>query len=288
MNLSLYTAVSAVRSANTKVEAISNNIANINTVGYKAQRVAFEDLLYEQVNQTEAVNREGRLTPLGYQYGHGVRVNEITRDMKMGNVTETNIPHNIALEGPGMFQLLVSHPEAARLGVSQEAMDEYDNDMYGYVFTRDGNFRIDTRNGYSSLVDPRGYQVSDVYGNPIEFNATVESFRIDRQGRLFLNDDTTPFTQLMLVGFNNPQALHHAGNNIYVEGKMVEGNYRTSIDNPELLQATAFLQGYIESSNVDMTEQMTELITAQRMLQFGARAVQSSDAIMGMANSLRA
>jgi len=287
MSISLYAAASTIRSATTKVDSISNNIANLSTVGYKAQQVSFQDLLYENINQTEKVNLEGRITPLGYQYGHGVRVNGLTQDMSLGALLQTNDPHHLALSGPGMFQLLVPHAEANSLGVSQEAMAAYDHDDYGFVFTRDGNFRIDVREGYSSLVDPRGYQVSDRYGDPIEFTNDVESFRIDEQGSLYINDETTPFTQLMLVNFNNPQSLHHAGNNIYVERQFIEGNYQDVNENPALLQQAKFMQGYVENSNVDIVREMSELITAQRMLQFGARAIQSTDTLMGLANNIR-
>ncbi|OEH85460.1 hypothetical protein BHU72_05075 [Desulfuribacillus stibiiarsenatis] len=287
MNTSLHIAASTMRNANTKVDMLANNLANVNTVGFKAQRASFQDLLYNQINQTEKVNLPGRITPLGFQTGHGVRMNEITRDMRMGNLTETNQQHDIALAGPGMFQLLVPRAEADRLGVNPQAMEAYDNDLYGYVFSRDGNFRVDARNGYNTLVDARGYQVSDRNGNPIEFTKDVKNFTIDKKGNLFINDERLPYTQLMLANFNNPQALEHAGNNIFVERKFVAGNYQNSANNPALLNNTQFQQGYVESSNVDMIQEMTELIATQRMLQFGARAIQSTDTMMGLANSIR-
>lgn len=288
MSTSLHIAFSTMRSAGFKVDQISNNIANINTVGFKANRTSFQDLLYEHMNQTEKVNLPGRITPLGYQYGHGVRVNGVTQDMRPGPLKETNDPYHLALSGPGMFQLLVPMAEATRLGVSSQAMQNYDNENFGYAFTRDGNFRIDVRGeGFSSLVDARGYQVSDRFGNPVEFPGDVRSFRIDSQGNLFFNEEATPFTQLMVANFNNPQALHHAGNNIYVERQFIAGNYQNSNENPQLLTRTQFLQGFIENSNVDIIEEMTQLVAAQRLLQFGARAIQSSDNMMGIANSIR-
>ncbi len=288
MSISLYAAASTLQSAQKKVDTISNNLANISTVGYKAQRANFQDLLHERLEQNEVVNLEGRITPLGLQYGHGVRVNEVTRDMSMGNLTETGDPHHLAISGPGMFQLLVSHEQAQRLGVSQEAMDVYDNDQYGYAFTRDGNFRVDARQGYRTLVDPRGYQLSDIYGNPIEFTEDVESVRVDERGNVYLNEDAVPFTQLMVVNFRNPQSLHHAGNNIYVENNYIVGNYQDALNNPDILREARIQQGFVESSNVDMIREMTELVAAQRMLQFGARAIQSTDTMMGITNTIRA
>ncbi|OEF96796.1 flagellar hook-basal body protein [Desulfuribacillus alkaliarsenatis] len=291
MNLSLHIAASTMRSAGTKVDLISNNIANIDTIGFKASKASFQDLLYERINQTERINLPGRTTPLGFQYGHGVRINGITQDLRPGALKETSNPYDVALTGPGMFQLIVPPAEAERLGVSDEAMGVYaqlfDNEDYGYVFTRDGSFRLDVRGGYSSLVDARGYQVSDRLGNPIEFDFDVESFSIDNQGNLFVNEEAAPHTQLMLANFNNTQALHHAGNNIFVERQFVEGNFQTINDNPDMFQNTQFAQGFIEGSNVDIIEQMTELINAQRMLQFGARAIQSTDTMMGLANTIR-
>lgn len=287
MNVSIYSAGSTMRAAQNKVETVSNNMANISTPGYKAQRVMFEDLLYERMPQTEKVNLNGRVTSLGYQYGHGVKVNEVSNDMTTGSLMRTDYPGDVAIEGSGFFQLIVPNHVADLFGVHEDARANYGNEDHSFVFTRDGSFRIDVREGYSSLVDSRGYQVSDVYGNAVEFDRDVESYRINQEGYLFINGETTPQTQLMLANFRNPQSLHHAGKNIYVERNYMENNYLNNVENPEHFTKTKLAQGFIEGSNVDAVREMTNLIAAQRMLQLGARAVQSADTMLGLATSIR-
>lgn len=263
----LYTAASGMAAQQNNIDVISNNISNVETPGFKKSNTLFKDTLYDAMD----INRP---EPVNLQVGNGVKVGSLDKSFTQGNIHETNNPMDIAIQGAGFFKLQ-----------SGDGIIRY---------TRDGSFKIApqfTPNGIvQRLVTAEGYYVVDRYtGQPLEFNlpyqANPNDVVISQEGFVFINDpngNAIPIGGIDVVQFANPNALEDVGGNMYAlppQGTELTG---------EEMQSTSILkQGYLEGSNVQLFEEMTDLIMAQRAYQLNSRVLQSADEIERLANNVR-
>lgn len=263
---SMYSGVSGMRGFQVKLDVIGNNIANVNTVGFKKDRVMFQDILSQTVGGAgRAVEGElGGVNPK--QIGLGVGISSIDTIHATGSPMTTNRPLDLSIDGDGFF--------AIKTNVDQEVP----------YLTRAGNFSVDA---YGQLVTPQGYFVVDNSGEPIVVSREdYDSFSISNTGEVIgvAADGTSEvITQIGLVVVANPEGLKKLGGSLYelTANAVPDGefpDYTTALD-PET-GAGAIISGQLEMSNVDLTEEFTEMIVAQRGFQANSRIITTSDEIL--------
>ncbi|MEO2076730.1 MAG: flagellar hook-basal body protein [Bacillus sp. (in: firmicutes)] len=257
MNTSLYIATSGLNAFQKKLDTISNNIANAETAGYKRRDASFEENLAVSIKNQQAANKEiGRLTPNGIRVGFGVHVNGTEMFLEQGTPKATDNPLDLMISGTGFFQV----------GKQQGANTEV-------LFTRNGSFqKSPTSNGTYRLVNADGYYLLDQNNKPIELPDGAD-LSVSGAGVISANGQ-----KIGLVDFVNPQKLISDGGNMF----------RFSGNNSEILANTtaSIQQGYIESSNVDLSKEVTDMITTQRGFQFNSRSISFADQMMGIANGI--
>ncbi|GIL16690.1 MAG: flagellar basal body rod protein FlgG [Oligoflexia bacterium] len=257
----LNTAATGMQAQQTNMDVISNNLANSSTVGFKKSRAEFEDLLYQTQKEPGQATGMNSVSPTGVQVGLGVRTAAIQKNFDLGNAIVTKNPLDLQIEGAGFFQLLTPDGQA--------------------VYTRDGQFKRDPA---GTIVDKNGNALqpqitipSDASG--IEITATGE-VRI-LQG---LSDPPRTVGQIDVVNFVNPAGLKAIGKNLFVQ----TGASGQPVSARPGLQGTGFLaQGQVESSNVNIVDEMVNMITAQRTYETNSKAVQAADQMLQTVNSLR-
>lgn len=254
---SMYSAVSGMKGFQTKLDVIGNNIANVNTTGFKAGRVMFADLLSQTIaGGSTPANNLGGTNPR--QIGLGSRVSSIDTLFTDGSLQPTNVPTDLAIQGNGFFVL--TGPGG-------------DNDLY---YTRAGNFTLD-RDGY--LVASNGYKV---YGQTSAIPSDAQSFSISADGTIQYVDNsgnTTSAGQIQLATFSNPAGLKKIGSNLYKFDVNANDGEPTPV-NPGTNGAGQLAVGFLEMSNVDMANEFTEMITAERGFQANSRVITTSDNIL--------
>ncbi len=275
MMRSLWTAASGMRAQQTNVDTIANNLANVNTAGYKTQEASFKSLLYQNLQST-STNNAGENKPVAAEVGLGTRVSAITSMFKQGNLTSTTNPFSMAIEGDGFFSVRSA-----------------DGDV---LYTRDGNLNISPTIQGNMLVTSDGYPVLDQMGNNIYLptNFAAKDMAVSEQGVIgFPGEDgnVRPLVvdgyevRLGLYQFNNPAGLEKTGsNNFAVTVASGDPIAETGAAN---LTSSKVHQFYIEASNVDVANEMVNLIVAQRAYEMNSKAIQATDEMMGQANALR-
>jgi len=275
----LTSGVSALRTFSKGLEVIGNNIANINTTGYKSSQASFAESFSNTLRGSAPSNGSASSQP-GAQVGTGVQLAGITTNFSQGALTSTGVTTDLGISGRGFF--IVNDPTS--------------NVSYA---TRDGSFRIDD-NGY--LVTQAGMRVQGLTGGAagsapaalgdlrigqnMPAGAELQSISIDRQGNLieFYSDGTSATTnKLQLQNFNDTSALMREGNNLYsgleaagpLGGGILAGN-----NDPGEAGLGNVQSGVLESSNVDLTAQFSDLITTQRSFQAGSRLITVSDTVL--------
>ena len=275
MMRSLWTAASGMRAQQVNVDTIANNIANVNTTGYKTQEASFKSLLYQNLQST-STNNVGDLKPVAAEVGLGSRVSAITGIFTQGNLQATTNEFSMAIEGDGFFQIR-----------------NIDGEI---VYTRDGTFNVSPVEGGNLLCTAEGYPVLDQNGNniilPAGYNASDLS--VSPEGVIgFPGEDGNikPLVnngyevQFGIVQFNNPAGLAKVGNNCYAVTE-ASGAPMLETQNPNLTSSKVH-QMYTEGSNVDVANEMVNLIVAQRAYEMNSKAIQASDTMMQQANNLR-
>jgi len=257
-----HAAASGMRAQQKSIDLISNNIANVNTNGFKASRAAFKDLIYSDME----IRRIGELPNL--QVGNGVRVGATMRFLIQGTPVQTGRTLDASITGDGFFAV------AGEDGTLR--------------YTRDGGFNlsvVDTEAGrVNRLVTTDGLFVLNSDGSPVEFASGIDisTIRIALDGTITASNvdgEAVSAGRLSVVGFVNPSGLAAEGDNLFVETPASgEG---VAVEEPEVRQ------GFIEASNVDLADEMTRLIMAQRAYQLSARVLQTADDMESMANNLR-
>ncbi|MCL6611807.1 MAG: flagellar hook-basal body complex protein [Peptococcaceae bacterium] len=245
---SLYSGVSGIRNHQVRMDTLSNNIANVNTTGFKTARANFQDSL----NQ---VLRGGGGSRNPMQAGTGLSTGSIGTNMGQGTLQMTGRTLDLAIQGTGFFRV---------------------TDGTSHYYTRDGAFFIDND---GNIVNSMGLQLEDSTG-PLQFNAGFDpsSITIDKTGLISYTDGGGPQTlQIEIFTFPNPEGLLKAGNSLYEEDPNVSGAAATHTPGTG---AGTVESGYLEMSNTDLSEEFTTMITTQRGYQASARIITVSDTLL--------
>ena len=257
---SLSTAATGMNAQQFMLDTIANNLANVNTTGYKQVRSEFASLAYQDIFTAGTPTSQNTQSPTGLYRGHGVRTVATNRLFTLGNIKSTGNPLDIAVGGDGFFQVQLQNGQIA--------------------YTRDGSFKLD---GQGRIVTSDGYVV--VPNIVIPSDAT--SINIAPNGAVSVtnaNGNTTQVGNITLVKFLNPAGLSSIGDNLYVptpaSGQPIQGV-------PNQDGFGALRQGYLEMSNVNVIQQMVDMINAQRAYEFDARVIQTSDAMLQDAATLK-
>jgi len=249
----IYEAATGLKSQQTRLDTIAANIANINTVGYKSQRVDFKDALYKAMDTPVGNSEAGNL-----RTGSGVLLGATTTDVSEGTVSETGNPLDFALNGKGYFTVQTPTGET--------------------LYTRNGDFQISVENGASYLVTAQGYYVLDSAGKRIQLpQDSTSDISVTESGVLKVEDTT--IADLGITSFPNPDGLDAAGDTCY-RATQVSGTAAPA-------GQVTVKQGRLEQSNVDLAQEMTLLIRSQRAYSLASKALQTADDMKGLANNIR-
>ena len=258
---SLYTAASGMKAQQTNVDTISNNLANVNTAGFKRQIPMFKDLLYVNVKPAGVETNNSVAAPVGIEIGSGSRLSSTTRVFSQGVLEETRGTLDVAIEGEGFFQ--ISMPDGS------------------FAYTRDGHL---LRDADGKLVTAQGYIV-----NPqITLGPDVTDVAIGVDGVISVKNRSNPDTatqvgQLQLWRFINPSGLEALGGNVY---RQSAASGQAVSDNPGRNGVGTLRQGYLERSNVDVVNELVGMIVAQRAYEVNSRAIRASDEMLSIANQI--
>lgn len=258
----LRTAATGMAAQQMNVEVISNNIANMNTIGYKRQRAQFQDLLYQNVERMGAQSSDtGTVVPAGIQVGSGVKTGSVYRLTKQGNMTMTENKYDMAIQGKGYFQILMPTGETA--------------------YTRAGNF---SPNAQGQIVTEDGYVVQPAITVP----AGTIDVSISKTGQVqaFSQGNPTPTVigQLQLSTFVNEAGLEAIGQNLFLE-TAASGPATSAI--PGQPGFGTVLQGWTEASNVDPVSEITSLIVAQRAYEMNSKIITAADSMMSVSSQMK-
>lgn len=258
---SLWTAATGMEAQQLNMDVIANNLANVNTTGFKKSRVDFQDLLYQTIRAAGAPEAEGTRVPTGIQVGLGSRPASVQKIMTQGDVQATGNQLDVVIEGDGFFQVMLP------------------SGTYGY--TRDGSFKID---GDGRLVTSDGYTIWPEITIPRE--ATNVSIGPNGAVSVKVDGETEPreLGDLKLVKFQNPAGLVNVGRNLMAQSA---ASGEPSEDVPGQNGLGTLSQGFLEMSNVKVVEEMVNLIVAQRAYEVNAKSIQTADEMLGIANQLR-
>lgn len=255
----LYSARTGMNGQQTQLDVISNNLANVNTGGFKRSRTQFEDLMYQSMRSVGAETVDGGMVPTGAQVGLGTRVTATQKIFTQGDLTETGNDLDVAIEGDGFFQIIS------------------DGNSY---YTRDGSFK---RNADGYIVNANGDRLQPEFAIPQE----TTSINIDSKGMLVALDQdqqTLGSVQLTLQSFVNPAGLKSLGGNLYVE---TDASGAPTEYNPGSSGVGTLAQRFLETSNVNVTEEMVNLIVTQRAYEVNSRAITTADQFLEIANGLK-
>lgn len=260
----MWSAASGMKNLQLKIDTISNNLANVNTVGFKNQRVEFKDIMYERLTTSDQIEGEGRPVPI--EIGHGVMISATLRNFTTGNLQLTENSTDLAINGEHFFKVL----------------DNNGNTRY----TKDGTFKIATTAEGAQLVTSDGYYVQSLDGN-VNLGENVAELSIDSQGNVKVKrDGETEYediTTLSLNKFVNPAGLESVGKNMFKESN-ASG---VAIEGLQDGDKTEVWQGFIENSNVQVVDEMINLITAQRAYEINSKSIQTADQMLEIANNLK-
>lgn len=267
---SLWTAASGMGAQQTYVDTISNNLANINTTGFKKEQAEFKTLLYQTLQQKQT-DAEGNPKPVGAQVGLGVRTAAITSQFTQGSLTATGNLTDLAIEGEGFFMI------------------QLEDGSIGY--TRNGALKFMVGNDGLTLATAEGNLVLDNTGNPIVIPNNISSSKItiDASGRVCYPDENNNAAsigiQIGLAQFTNPAGLEKQYGSILKETGASGAPVIEAADNG--LSISKIHQGYLEASNVQAVDEMVNLIVAQRAYEMNSKAITASDEMLKQANNLR-
>ncbi len=258
---SLFIAATGMEAQKLNIDVIANNLANVNTTGYKRSRADFQELMYEEIKTPGAASAEGVQLPSGIQLGLGVRPVAVQKVFEQGDFTPTGNPLDMVIEGDGFFQVIKPDGEIA--------------------YTRSGAFKLDSE---GRIVTSDGY--------PIEPEITIPSdtleITIGSDGRISVTQpgSTTPteIGQIEIARFSNPGGLSSIGKNLFEETAS-SGVPTTGTPGTEGLGTIQ--QGFIELSNVNIVDEMVQMIVSQRAYEINSKAVQAADDMLQIANNLR-
>ncbi|WP_124949223.1 flagellar basal-body rod protein FlgG [Sulfuriferula thiophila] len=251
---SLWIARTGLDAQQTQMDVIANNLANVSTNGFKRSRAVFEDLLYQTMRQPGAQSSQQTQLPSGLQVGTGVRPVATERIFTQGNLQQTGNDKDVAVQGAGFFQVLLPDGTTA--------------------YTRDGSFQVDNQ---GQLVTSSGFVVQPAITIP----ANAQSLTIGRDGTVSVTQPgvTAPVQvgSLQLATFINSAGLESRGENLFVE---TAASGSPSTNTPGTNGAGLVNQGYVETSNVNVAEELVNMIQTQRAYEINSKAITTSDQML--------
>ena len=268
---SLWSAATGMNAQQTNVDTIANNLANVNTTGYKAQTAQFKSLLYQTL-QTKTTSANGEEKPISAQVGLGTRVASNTSIFTQGSLIANDSKSAFAIEGNGLFSVRGA-----------------DGQIY---YTRNGNFSWVKDGNVVSLCTQEGYHVLDSNGNVISLPANVSSESVQFQsstGLIGYEDGAGNYHSLNqrigIYQFRNPAGLEKESNSL-LSITEASGAAMSEYTNNNLTKSKV-VQGYLEGSNVQLADEMVNLIVAQRAYEMNSKVITTSDDMLGIANQLK-
>ncbi len=260
MMRTLWTSATGMQAQQLTIDTIANNLANVNTSGFKKSRAEFQDLMYETLRSPGAPIA-GSQVPSGIQLGHGVRPVSTQREFSMGSLKNTNSPLDVAIEGKGFFQIVLPTGDMA--------------------YTRAGSFQLDSA---GSMVTPDGYRLSpDIVIPTDSLSISIES---DGTVSVLQPGQTSPSEVgvLELALFSNPGGLKAVGRNLFQE---TDSSGVPTTGSPGDEGRGNVAQGFLEMSNVSVVDEMVQMIMTQRAYELNAKSIQTADSMMSQANNLK-
>lgn len=259
---SLSIASTGMLAQQTNVDVISNNIANMNTTAFKRQRAEFQDLLYQQVARPgAATSADGTRVPSGIQIGAGVRTGGVYRITEQGALTNTGNRYDLAIDGPGYFQVMQPSGEMA--------------------YTRAGSFQLSDQ---GELVTNDGYRVQPDITIPQGALDVVVSKTGEVQVKISGQAQLQTVGQLQLASFVNEAGLEAMGSNLFME---TDASGQPTVANAGDPSVGTLTQGFVEASNVNPVSEITSLISAQRAYEMNSRVVKAADEMLATSTQLR-
>jgi len=259
MNPALWVAKTGLDAQQTRMAVISNNLANVNSTGFKRSRAVFEDLLYQNVRQVGSQSSQDTTLPSGLSLGTGVRTVATEKLFTQGNLIQTGNPLDLAIEGRGFFQIL--QPDGT------------------VAYTRDGSFQIDSQ---GQIVNSSGY----VLQPGITIPSSTKSISIGADGVVSVVTSTssapTQVGTVQLADFINPAGLQPIGKNLLTE-TVASGS--PQVGNAGLNGLGTLVQSSLESSNVNVVEELVNMIETQRAYEMNSKAIQTSDQMLSYINN---
>ncbi len=259
---SLSIAATGMLAQQRNVEVVSNNLANMNTTAYMRRRTEFHDLLYQNLRRVGSASSDaGNIVPSGVQLGLGVKLAAVYRIHEQGNLTATDNTFDMAIQGEGFFQITLPSGQTA--------------------YTRDGTFQL---NATGELVTHDGFVVEPGITIPSDaVDVTINSsgqVLVKLQGQVALSN----VGQIQLANFPNPAGLEAEGGNLFTE---TPASGTATSANPGAPGFGSLLQGFLETSNVNAVEEISNLISAQRAYEMNSKVIQTSDDMMGTITQMR-
>ncbi len=254
MNSALWAAKTGLDAQQTRMTVVSNNLANVNTTGFKRDRAVFEDLLYQTLRQVGAQSSQDSQLPTGLHLGTGTRVVATEKLYSQGSLTQTGNALDLAIEGRGLFQILLPDGTTA--------------------YTRDGSFKLDSQ---GNVVNSSGYALQP----PISIPSDTVSITIGADGTVSVVSQGQAAPQqvgtLQLVDFVNVAGLQARGGNLLLESA---ASGAAQVGNPGLNGLGSLQQGSLEASNVNVVEELVNMIEVQRAYEMNSKAVSTTDQML--------
>lgn len=259
MMRALYTATTGMLGQQLFIDVTSNNISNVNTLGYRKERAEFADLFHQVIQYAGSSTSETTLSPTGIEVGLGVRPTSVQKLFSQGNFKETEQSLDVAITGNGFFQIELPDGTIA--------------------YTRDGSFKRDDE---GNVVNSQGYLL--VPNITIPDDATQLTIGVDGTVTVVQGADTNQLGQIETVNFINPAGLHALGDNLYLN---TNASGDPIVGTPGLNGFGQLRQGFVETSNVKLVEEMTDLIVGQRAYEANSKSIQTADSMLQIVNQLK-
>ena len=258
---SLWTSATGMQAQALNLDVIANNLANVNTAGFKKSRAEFQDLLYETLRPAGTSSSQDTQVPTGIQIGHGTRPSTVLKIFSQGDMENTKNELDLAIEGDGFFQIILPNGETA--------------------YTRDGSFKLDSD---GLIVNSDGFALEPEISIPSD--ALSISVGIDGTVSVLQAGDSTPseIGTIELARFVNPAGLISTGRNLYITSE-ASGDEMTGTPGEDGLGSIA--QGFLEMSNVSVVDEMVSMITAQRAYEVNSKSIQTADEMLQIANNIK-
>lgn len=258
---SLFTAATGMEAQKLNIDVIANNLANVNTVGYKKSRADFQELIYQSIKSPGAISAEGAQVPTGIQIGLGVKPVAVQKFFEQGDFVHTGNPLDFVIEGEGFFQ--ISMPDGS------------------VAYSRSGAFKLDNE---GRIVNSDGYPIEP--GITVPANTLSTNVSSDGKISVMQAGSSTPIEigQIELARFINSGGLKSIGKNLFLS---TDSSGEATTGNPSAEGLGTINQGFIELSNVNVVQEMVNMIISQRAYEINSKAVQASDEMLQTANNLK-